>query len=129
MEKEFKNKIELFLKDFFTERSFRYEKSVVQDGGNKEVIYYRSKLCTLAFYQSIRNGEVNCMVNFINGGSNDIEEKGWIYINSFLGEGVSLSVDELLARVPNVPRSFDEQLKEIVNKLLRKFDFAANKNV
>ncbi len=122
MTSDFQRKVQLILAEFFSAKGFKYDESIDFNGGNKSIIFYNSPQCKLSFYRSQRDGEVNCLVGTIGAGNIDLENGKWLFLSSLLPEGKDSSIEELLAAVPDSPKSDEEQLCEIEIKLRQNFD-------
>jgi len=70
----------------------------------------------------ISNGEINCKIGKKNANNDDIGGNDWFFLNSLINDFEELSIEELLAAVPNSPKGFDEQLEELVEKLIEKYE-------
>ncbi|MEJ2046387.1 MAG: hypothetical protein P8X74_23850 [Reinekea sp.] len=109
------------LTEFLSANGFKYEESKNLDGGNKSLVFYSSPQCKLSFYRSKRDGEVNCLIGSVGAKNEDVESDEWLYLNSFMSEGKDLSIEDLLAAVPDSPMSDEEQLNDIAIKLKQNF--------
>lgn len=100
-----------------------FEESRELEDGRKLAVFYRSPICKVAIYQSQLDGEVNCMIGSADANNINLDSgAGWFFLSSLLHGGKNLSIEELLARVPSVPKSRDEQLCEIASELMQNFD-------
>ncbi|MDH5228449.1 MAG: hypothetical protein OEZ58_09190 [Gammaproteobacteria bacterium] len=119
---DFQRKVRRALEDFFSAKGFKLDETLDLDGGNKSLVFYSSPLCKLCFYQSERDGEVNCLIGTIEASNEELDNAEWSYLNSLISDGEQLSIEELLAGVPDTPMSDEEQLSEIAIKLKQNFD-------
>lgn len=122
MTSDFENKVQLVLSEFLSKNGFKHEQSQDFDGGNETLVVYSSPQCKLRFYRTQRDGEVNCQIGAIGAINLDMESSDWLYLSSLLAEGENLSIEELLANVPEKPKSDEDQLREIGIKLKQNFD-------
>ena len=116
----FRSSVEKKLADFLSREGLVYQEEKIYDSGNQISIFYKSSFCKLSIYRSIRNGEVNAMLAGINSPNNNKLDDGWKYLNSLVNDK-NYSIDRLLLNVPNAPKSFDDQLDEVVNKIVINF--------
>lgn len=65
---------------------------------------------------------MNCLIGPSEANNNDLESGEWVFLSSLLSQGKNLSIEELLAAVPDSPKSDEEQLREIAMKLESDFD-------
>lgn len=107
----------LSLKKFYFEEYREFE------GGRKVAVFYKSPLCKLAIYQSQLDGEVNCMIGSTDANNKNMDsDTEWFFLSALWHRSKDLSIEELLARVPSVPKSRDEQLCDIASDLMQNFD-------
>lgn len=121
MTSDFQRKVHMVLAEFFSAKGFKLEEYKDLDGGNKSLVFYSSPQCKLSFYRSQRDGEVNCLIGTIGASSEDLESSKWLYLNSLMSEVKHLSIEELLAAVPDSPKSDEEQISDIAIKLKQNF--------
>lgn len=122
MTSEFQIKVQTALAEFLSAKGFIHEESKDLDDGNKSLVFYRSPKCKLTFYRSQRDGEVNCLIGTISANNERLDSDEWLYLNSLQSKGKHLSIEELLAAVPDSPISDEEQLCDIEIKLRQGFD-------
>ena len=118
----FLNLIDDSLSDFFKDHGFKLEKCSTVDHGNKATVIFRSPKCKLMFYKSVREGEVNCLIGNSFADNDDLHDGNWQYLNSFLSSQSDQTIKQLLANVPDVPKSSQEQVSEIEERLKTNFE-------
>lgn len=109
------------LGNFLKSHRFRLVDRSSDKTGSVTDFVYSSNRCKLRFYDSPRDGEINCLIGALD--ANDKETRGigkmksWFYIRDLLEIGKGMSLKEIQALVG--PPTFDprEQLFEI-SKLL-----------
>lgn len=106
MTSKFEMRVIQLLKNFNSQREFNH--NVTLCSKFQQVIIFDSRVCKIALYKSLSNGEVNCKIGKINAVSNDIGGADWFFLNALINDAEDLSEEELLEAVPSIPKSFDE---------------------
>src|SRR5690606_8512134 len=117
----FRSSVEKKIAGFLLREGFVFQEEKVYGREDEVKIFYRSSFCKLSIYKSTRGGEVNAMLGDINSPNTNKPDDGWKYLNSLVDDKNN-SIDELLQNVPEVPKSFDDQLDEVVDKLTVNFN-------
>lgn len=73
-------------------------------------LYFESAGRELCIYNSVRNGEVNCLVRGSGGGD-------WITVSEAIGRGRGLTDPQLIDRMPEKPLGNAEMLRELGSML------------
>lgn len=111
--------VEAKLGAFFEAHGFAAD-GMVSAGFRETTLFFRSKDARCAVYESIHNGEVNCLL-----GPPDAPDKlssgGWKYYRALCGDLEGLSEAELIERVPDRFWSDEEMLDEIAGDLPRAY--------
>jgi len=86
-----------------------------------EAYVFQSARCKIGFYDSPREGEVNCMLAPPSAPNTLNEADGWRYIYALQLHGANPTLEQLQARVPKAPRSRESQLSDIANVLRNEY--------
>jgi len=121
----FRSSVEKKIAGFLLREGFVFQEEKVCGREDEVKIFYRSNFCKLSIYKSTRGGEVNVMLGGINSPNTNRPDDGWKYLNSLVHDKNN-SIDELLQNVPEVPKSFDDQLDEVVDKLTLNYNLILN---
>ena len=120
---DFSEMVRARLAEFFSSKDFVFDELKEFPNSGKWVMFYRSPRYKLAIYHFLRDGEINCLIGTVDAKNSDIEkEKVWSYLYGLLYSGKNPGIDELLARVPTVPLTDEEQLDRIAETLRLHFD-------
>lgn len=116
MDDEFKDLFYSVLGDFLAKNAFRFSQSRSDLGGNFMEVIFESDQCKLRFYDSRRDGEINCLVgrtNALNESAWTDKRSGWYYLRELLEAGKGLSLEELLKLVGSPMIDRREQLVQL----------------
>jgi hypothetical protein len=114
----FSKAVERFLAEFMSSNGFSIDDFKELGAEGKSAVFVKSADRKLCIYLSQRDGEINCMIGSTKANNDEIGSGiGWSYVNSVLNRRRSLSIEELLATIPNTPRGYEDQLKEIASNL------------
>ena len=95
---------------------------LVVDDGNQVSVNYSSPKCKLKFYQSQRDGEINCQIGSVDKNYAENGKFKWYYLNSLLETKKEQTIEELLSSIPDVPKSDEEQAYDIASKLKENYE-------
>lgn len=118
MKTAFSEMVHRVLGNFLSSNGFLRVAAPTLEHARKEVVLYESPVCRLVIYRSAIDGEVNCKVG-VPGADFALFDKGpgWFFLMSLVHQGAGPSIEELLARLPNTPRSSAEQLQSVAVNL------------
>lgn len=114
--------VEMSVTDFLLSKGLVLERTEELDGGNKSLVVYGAPFLKICFYRSQRDGEINCLIGSEQADNDELDSREWVFLRALLSEGQELSIEELLASVPAVPKTDKEQLEEIMFNLKVNFD-------
>lgn len=121
MKETLEDLVNFVLGDFLKARGFRLVDREGDKNGNVTDLVYASSRCKLRFYDSPRDGEINCLIGGLNASNKEArgigKMKSWFYILDLLEIGKGMSLKEIQAMLG--PPTFDprEQLLEIFKLL------------
>ncbi|NNE64670.1 MAG: hypothetical protein HKN34_11355 [Gammaproteobacteria bacterium] len=117
MVSELKELIDKFLDDFILDLNLKLVDFRTKENGNMTIAVYEASGFKLYFYESLREGEINCLVGKTYADIQDTNDGNWFYVNAILSKGSQLSVEELLKNVPDEPRSIETQFSDLASNI------------
>lgn len=123
MNPDFYTLVQARLSSFLHIKGLKLEECKEIDNGKTSAVFYESNNCKLAIYKSLIDGEVNFKIGrptASNIGLNDGTQ--WFFQSALKNESKDLSLEALLARVPDSPKGSEEQLDQIALDLRNNFD-------
>ena len=131
MRETLENLVTSVVGNFLLTHGFRLVSRNCDEKGNTTDLVYASSRCKLRFYDSPRNGEINCLIGGLDADDNEPRDRGkmtsWFYIRILLGIGKGMSLKEIQAMVG--PPTFDPraQLLKILELLKENMEAACAK--
>lgn len=127
----FESTVSTVLGEFLSHHGFRLVASSEDNGNGESNVVFESSECKLRFYDSLRNGETNCLIGKTDAPNDadwsDKQSTAWYYVRQLLeiGKGLSLKEIQKLTGPPVSGRK--KQLIQIRDLLKSGFDKALKK--
>ena len=116
MNESFLAQIESVLASELHASRYEFQHSGKDVASEESRVYFRGPASTLMLYDSPRNGEVNarvCLRHLPTSALSGSSEYKWHYLREFVPEPRTMSMEQLLERVPAKPISTEAQLQQI----------------
>jgi hypothetical protein len=123
MNANFYTLVQARISSFLLMKGMKLEECKEIDNGKTSAVFYESSSCKLAIYKSLIDGEVNFKVGLPTASNLSLNDGTQWFFQSALKNGAKdLSLEALLARVPDSPKGSEEQLDQIALDLRSNFD-------